>query len=499
MSAIIKLLLIFSLTVFASSDDNNIRLELTPGVEGRVRIQWFIDYSEYESAKLRIESPLETNEIQVYESQGDLSGCCFYEEITVTLIVIKNGEEYTVSETITPSSSGLEFVEPVVTPTTSSTTTSSTTTTIFSSDQEIVSDSLTQIENNNTNLENQIDLSNFQLSNILLIEIDNNYLSEFKSFQSEEFLDSERVKSSSLFSFVILILFYIALAIQEWFAKQNEEYDVFPKIKRQAKKRSNIFLLLIGVIVTAFIVSVVEEGFVYSFEYNNLLLLIVTTLVMLLVTILLDGSELFLEKYLYDSDYFFQFSKRVIFFAVISVVMFYYFEFPLGFVYGFVIVSRIKLNRGEVAIPPKIISLIVFLSTVFTAYYLTGFEFVNSSPFLLSLFSFFFLVGIESVLFRLIPAGGNLMSELLETKKMITKILSWLIFFVTIWLFIHCLVTPPSSEVKNLLEQFSTDNIFSSLYFRAIITYIFIMLSSGLFLQSYGTRVSNNFLFQRFS
>ena len=91
------------------------------------------------------------------------------------------------------------------------------------------------------------------------------------------------------------------------------------------------------------------------------------------------------------------------------------------------------------------------------------------------------------------------MSELLETKKIITKILSWLIFFVTIWLFIHCLVTPPSSEVKNLLEQFSTDNIFSSLYFRAIITYIFIMLSSGLFLQSYGTRVSNNFLFQRFS
>ena len=226
MLAIIKFLLIFSLTVFASSDDNNIRLELTPGVEGRVRIQWFIDYSEYESAKLRIESPLETNEIQVYESQGDLSGCCFYEEITVTLVVIKDGEEYSVSETITPSSSGLEFVEPVVTPTTSSTTTSSTTTTIFSPDQEIVSETLTQIENNNTNIENQVDLSNFQLSNILLIEIDNNYLSEFKSFQSEEFLDSERVKSSGLFSFIILILFYIALATQEWFAKQNEEYDL---------------------------------------------------------------------------------------------------------------------------------------------------------------------------------------------------------------------------------------------------------------------------------
>ena len=284
---------------------------------------------------------------------------------------------------------------------------------------------MTQIENINTNIENQVDLSNFQLSNIFLIEIDNNYLSEFKSFQSEEFLNSERVKSSGFLIFIILILFYIALATQEWFAKQNEEYDVFPRIKRQAKKRSNIFFLLIGVIVTALIVSVVEEGFVFSFEYNNLLLLIVTTLVMLLVTILLDGSELFLEKYLYDSADFFQFSKRVIFFAIISVVMFYYFEFPLGFVYGFVIVSRIKLNRGEVAIPPKIISLIVFLSTVFIAYYLTGFEFISSSPFLLSLFSFFFLVGIESVLFRLIPAGGNLMSELLETKKIITKTLSW--------------------------------------------------------------------------
>ena len=169
----------------------------------------FIEYSEYESAKLRIESPLETNEIQLYESQGDLSGCCFYEEITVLLIVNKDGEEYSVSETITPSSSGLEFVEPVVTPTTSSTTTSSTTTSIFSPDQEIVSESLTQIENNNINIENQVDLSNFQLSNIFLIEIDNNYLSEFKSFQTEEFLDSERVKSSSLFSFIILIFFIL--------------------------------------------------------------------------------------------------------------------------------------------------------------------------------------------------------------------------------------------------------------------------------------------------
>ena len=63
-----------------------------------------------------------------------------------------------------------------MTPTTSSTTTSSTTTTIFSPDQEIVSETLTQIENNNTNIENQVDLSNFQLSNILLIEIDNKFI-----------------------------------------------------------------------------------------------------------------------------------------------------------------------------------------------------------------------------------------------------------------------------------------------------------------------------------
>ena len=72
-------------------------------------------------------------------------------------------------------------------------------------------------------------------------------------------------------------------------------------------------------------------------------------------------------------------------------------------------------------------------------------------------------------------------------------------FLLTLWLFVHCLVTPPSSEVKTLLEEFSTDNIFGSLYFQAIISYIFIMFTSGLFLVAYGTKVSNNFLFQRFS
>ena len=231
---------------------------------------------------------------------------------------------------------------------------------------------------------------------------------------------------------------------------------------------------------------------------NNLILLIVTTVVFISITALLDGSELFIEKYFYNSTYFFQFSKKVLFFAFISVLMFYYFNF-LGFVYGFVISTRILTNRGQVPIAPKVYALIIFLTVVFLAYITTSNQFVTSSPFLSSLVSFFVLVGIESVLFRLIPGGGNQFQEILNSSKGIFKILPTAVFLLTLWLFVHCLVTPPSSEVKTLLEEFSTDNIFGSLYFQAIISYIFTAFTSGLFLVAYGTKVSNNFLFQRFS
>ena len=112
MLAIIKFLLIFSLTVFASSDDNNIRLELTPGVEGRVRIQWFIDYSEYESAKLELNLLLKQMKFKYMKAKEIYQDVVFMRNYGYAYSH-KDGEEYSVSETITPSSSGLEFVEPV--------------------------------------------------------------------------------------------------------------------------------------------------------------------------------------------------------------------------------------------------------------------------------------------------------------------------------------------------------------------------------------------------
>lgn len=499
MLRIIKLTIVFLLLASVSSSDNNLRLELIPGLEGRIRIQWFIGYEEYQESKLIINSSIQTNEINIYESQGFITGCCFYEEVEVTLSVLHNGIEKTISDRATPSASDLDFIEPIVTPTTTTTIPPSTTTTLFSEDELIISDGLTSDANQGSESEETLNVEFLQISNLLNYELENNYLNQFNSFDYNEFTNRDRINQTSIYSFIILLLFYLAIATQEWFASKNDEYDVFPKISRQAVKRSNKFLLFLAVLLTAFVIAVVEEGFQFQLTLNNLILLIVTTVVFISITALLDGSELFIEKYFYNSTYFFQFSKKVLFFAFISVLMFYYFEFPFGFVYGFVISTRILTNRGQVPIAPKVYALIIFLTVVFLAYITTSNQFVTSSPFLSSLVSFFVLVGIESVLFRLIPGGGNQFQEILNSSKGIFKILPTAVFLLTLWLFVHCLVTPPSSEVKTLLEEFSTDNIFGSLYFQAIISYIFIMFTSGLFLVAYGTKVSNNFLFQRFS
>ena len=64
MLRIIKFLIVFLLLASVSSSDNNLRLELIPGVEGRIRIQWFIGYEEYQESKLIINSSIQTNEIQ---------------------------------------------------------------------------------------------------------------------------------------------------------------------------------------------------------------------------------------------------------------------------------------------------------------------------------------------------------------------------------------------------------------------------------------------------
>ena len=79
----------------------------------------------------------------IYESQGFITGCCFYEEVELTLSVLHNGIEKTISDRAITPSSDLDFIEPIVTPTTTTTIPSSTTTTIFSEDELIISDGLT--------------------------------------------------------------------------------------------------------------------------------------------------------------------------------------------------------------------------------------------------------------------------------------------------------------------------------------------------------------------
>ena len=297
MLQIIKLIIAFLLLASVSSNDNNLRLELTPGLEGRIRIQWFIGYEEYQDSKLIINSSIQTNEINIYESQGFLAGCCFYEEVEITLSVLHNGIEKTISDRVTPSESDLDFIEPIVTPTTTTTIPPSTTTTLFSEDELIISDGLTSDANQGSESEETLNVEFLQISNLLNYELENNYLNQFNSFDYNEFTNRDRINQTSIYSFIILLLFYLAIATQEWFASKNDEYDVFPKISRQAVKRSNKFLLFLAVLLTAFVIAVVEEGFQFQLTLNNLILLIVTTVVFISITALLDGSELFIEKY----------------------------------------------------------------------------------------------------------------------------------------------------------------------------------------------------------
>ena len=326
MSRIAKnFLLVFILPfiVFVSNDDDTVRFRLTEN-NSTLYVNWFIE-NEYELIQITIFNNGEESDVTLDDNEGYQPICCFYGEIRGTLtVLLTSGEIVTLSDSIFIDPPEIEF-PPVPTtnirPTT--TTTPTTSTTIFF-ENSIDSAELSNPEPIAT--PEEVDIrGNLKLDNIFNFEnvtIDNEILSKIPTFEEINFSDSAANTKANINTLLILILFYLVLALQEWLNKQINDYD-FKFLKRDktiVKYKSG--KIIFGIFTVGILIAFVEEGAEFVVSLDNLLLLFSTIIALLLAVFFYDFIELFQEVAFLDSKYSFDWSPQAIFFSIFSKSIF---------------------------------------------------------------------------------------------------------------------------------------------------------------------------------
>ena len=489
MLVIAKLIFLFFLTVFVSSDDNLVRLELTPEVEGRVRIQWFSEIEDFDSMILVIESSIQTNEINLYEQSGEISGCCFYEEITITLRVIADDLEYSIQDSVLPTSTDLEFIDPILVPTTLNNTTT-TTTTLFSPDEQIIEDGISLIEENINSNDEVLNLSVLNLSNILEYDYENNFVSSISVLNYDNAINNS--SKSAIFNNT-LILFILLLILQLSFNfLENRKIEYLLNMQLISKKLS-LKTRPVVVTLTMILVSIAYSQLLSRtelvFDENSIMNFSLFLIAYLFVALTSDGIEIFVEKYYYNTSVYYSYSFLAFVLNLIFVIIFLFSPFDFLIFSCSTLAIRHIYNRGEVSIPPKIYSRILLLLTIFSISLI--YEAQTFNPYIDSVLKLIYFFSLSTACASIFPILSSLYRNKIEQKNSLLKLFEVITLLIVSYLFIYTISF--SSNTFIITEDFRI----SALY-GLIISLSFIFLSLGLLIELYSERIVNSFLFQRF-
>lgn len=491
MSPIVKrLIFVFFVPfiLFVSNSEDTVRLRLSEK-SSTLYVGWFISVP-YEEVSIQILNEGQVSTVTLDDEEGYQPICCFYGDVEATLIVLlSSGEIVTLVDTINierPDVAFPEVPDTLIRPTT--TTIPTTTTTIFTN-REIESDRITTVTTEVTETEVAIvDLDRFSnFFDFSDVVIDNAILTKIPTVDDVDFGNIEKNNKASLNSFLILILFYFVLALQEWLNKLIDKYDL-KFISKDKELQSNRSLkIFLGLFLVSLLIAFVEEGALISFEKDNLALFLATFISLLLATFFYDIVELIQEITFKDSSYVFDWSPQAIIFSVFSFIIFVYYELPIGFVFGYVVTLKIiNTNEKDIAVSPKIFSNIVTLFAGVTCFFASGVDVVKDNILLSAVASLLFLFSIEGSFFKSLPIGGNEYVESFKDSKLVGKILSTGTLFASIWLFIRTIVLPSDGEVANFQNELVNMGEYSIYFGMIVLAYALLVLFAGLVLITFG-------------
>ena len=462
-------LLIFFFLINATTDSENIIIELDRKEDSNISLSWEVLYTEYDSINLEIihDGKIEKYEIPIKESSIDL--CCYDGEVTVTINVIVTkvlqlpNEECSAATCLSftkETFSNQAVLAPIPTTTTSTTTTTTIPPPIIES------------------------------TNFLHIEITNELITSIPLFDEIDLTDQEKNSIAFIITTSIIVLFYLVLLIQEWFNRIISDSRIsFFRRDRDVKSESkfiNFLKILIALTLTAFLIGYVEEGASLVLDLENLAIFIAAFIGLISATFFYEGVEAVIEKFVYNQNIKFKWSPQAIFFAFVSTCAYIYFEMPIGFIFGFIASSYILNKRPIAKLSPKFYSSVVLSAAGFGFFYLTSLPYVLESSVLTAVAAISYLMCIEGVLLKSLPGGGNELLESLNDTSGAYKIFPLLSFLLGLWLFIRILIVSPDSEFANLQQDLLSMGSFSLTLALILVSYMFSILIIGFFIKVKG-------------
>ena len=471
-------LLIFFFLINATTDSENIIIELDRKEDSNISLSWEVLYTEYDSINLEIihDGKIEKYEIPIKESSIEL--CCYEGEVTITINVIVTkvlqlpNEECSAATCLSftkETFSNQAVLAPIPTTTTSTTTTSTTTTSTTT-----------------TTIPPPI----IESPNFLDIEITNELITSIPLFDEIDLTDQEKNSIAFIITTSIIVLFYLVLLMQEWFNRIISDSRIsFFRRDRDVKSESkfiNFLKILIALTLTAFLIGYVEEGASLVLDLENLAIFIAAFIGLISATLFYEGVEAVIEKFVYNQNIKFKWSPQAIFFAFVSTCAYIYFEMPIGFIFGFIASSYILNKRPIAKLSPKFYSSVALSAVGFGLFYLTSLPYVLESSVLTAVAAISYLMCIEGVLLKSLPGGGNELLESLNDTTGAYKIFPLLSFLLGLWLFIRILIVSPDSEFANLQQDLLSMGSFSLTLALILVSYMFSILIIGFLIKVKG-------------
>ena len=470
-------LLIFFFLINASTDSENIIIELDRTEDSNILLSWKVLYSEYDSINVEISHDGEIEKYELPLKESSIQLCCYEGEVNVTInvtitkVLQLSNEECTAESCLSftkETFSNQAVILPIPTTTTSTTTTSTSTSTTTTTIPPPIPES----------------------TNFLDIEIKNELITSIPLFDEIDLTDQEKNSIAFIITTSIIVLFYLVLLLQEWFNKiiSNSRISFFRRGKdiKGSSKFINLFKILFSLTLTAFLIGYVEEGASLVLDLENLAVFIAAFIGLMSATFFYEGVEGIIEKFVFKQKVKFQWAPQAVFFALASTGAYIYFEMPIGFIFGFIASSYILNKRPVAKLSPKFYSSIALSAVGFGFFYLTSIPYILDSSVLTAIAAISYLMCIEGVLLKSLPGGGNELLESLNDSKGAYKLFPLLSFLLGLWLFIRILIVSPDSEFSNLQQDLLSSGSFPLTFAAILITYMIIILILGFFIKKRG-------------
>ena len=467
----------FSLFLFGFTQDvENISVDISRTQGEAIAIKWDITNDDYETIFLEIKHKGFFERYELANKTGQIELCCFPEEVTVyiitqntvlvditdgtcnaeTCVELKKVEyfNFSILESIPPTTIKIE-----TTTTSTTTTTTSTTTTL----PPVLEETLLE----ETHFFDTI-ITNPLIKNIPL-------------FSDVDFNNQQQNALVVVISTFAIFLFYLVLIVQEWFNKLlGEKTKKYTQNSSGNKGKLITFSKVVLVLlITAFLLGYVEEGADLTLDIENLAIFFAALVGLVVVTFSYEGIEGLIEKYIYKQLVQIRWSPQAILFALLSTITFIIFKLPVGFIFGFFATSQIVYSRSIVKISPKFFASVFLAFAGFLFFYLTSIEVVLNSPVLTAVAALTYLMCLEGAVFKSIPGGGNELIESINDSEGLYKIFSLISFFISVWLFLRILILTEGSEYFKMQEELVSLGPSLFKFLVIVIAYIFILLFIG--------------------